>query len=106
VPIAQPKSRLVMTMLEPAGADSLAAWGFFNNYLERKEYMEEYVAEEAAREMLAADPALAAAFKAKLESDPAFAKSPRARLDFFARRHATWDERFNLYPVYRTALVY
>ncbi len=106
VPIAQPKSRLVMTMLEPAGADSLAAWGFFNNYLERKEYMEEYVAEEAAREMLAADPALAGAFKARLESDPAFAKNPRARLDFFARRHATWDERHNLYPVYRTDTVY
>jgi hypothetical protein len=106
VPIAQPKSRLVMTLLEPAGADSLAAWGFFNNYLERKEYMEEYVAEEAARDMLAADPALAAAFKARLESDPAFAKNPRARLDFFARRHPTWDERHNLYPVYRTGTVY
>ncbi|MGW8390011.1 M14 family metallopeptidase [Pseudoduganella sp. HUAS MS19] len=106
VPIAQPKSRLLMTMLEPAGADSLAAWGFFNNYLERKEYMEEYVAEEAARDMLAADTALAPAFKARLEGDPAFAKSPRARLDFFARRHATWDERHNLYPVYRTAVVY
>ncbi|MTW09766.1 peptidase M14 [Pseudoduganella eburnea] len=106
VPIAQAKSRLVMTMLEPAGADSLAAWGFFNNYTERKEYMEEYVAEEAAREMLAADPALAAAFKARLESDPAFAKNPRARLDFFARRHGSWDERQNLYPVYRSAVVY
>ncbi|WP_374585732.1 M14 family metallopeptidase [Pseudoduganella sp.] len=106
VPIAQPKSRLVMTMLEPHNADSLAGWGFFNNHLERKEYMEEYVAEEVAREMLAADPALAAAFKAKLESDPAFAKNPRARLDFFARRHATWDERHNLYPVYRTDFVY
>ena len=106
VPIAQPKSRLAMTLLEPAGADSLAAWGLFNIFLERREYMEEYVAEEVAREMLAADPALASAFKARLESDPAFAKNPRARLDFFARRHATWDERHNLYPVYRTAVVY
>ncbi|MDB5949422.1 MAG: Peptidase, partial [Massilia sp.] len=24
-----------------------------------------------------------------------------ARLEFFARRHASWDERFNLYPVMR-----
>ena len=24
---------------------------------------------------------------------------------FFARRHASWDERFNLYPVLRTAFV-
>ncbi|NVD97077.1 M14 family metallopeptidase [Massilia sp. BJB1822] len=103
VPIAQPKARLVMTMLEPQGADSLLAWGWFNIAFERKEYMEEYVAEEVAREQLAADPALAAEYKAKLDSDPAFAKSQRARLDFFARRHASWDERYNLYPVYRSA---
>jgi hypothetical protein len=105
VPIAQPKARLVMTMLEPRSADSLLAWGMFNNAFERKEYMEEYVAEEVAREQLAADPALAAAFKAKLDSDPAFANSAHARLDFFARRHASWDERFQLYPVLRTASV-
>ncbi|AVR98842.1 M14 family metallopeptidase [Pseudoduganella armeniaca] len=105
VPIAQPKARLVMTMLEPQGADSLAAWGLFNVSFERKEYMEEYVAEEVAREQLQ-DPQVAAAFKAKLESDPAFAKSPRARLEFFARRHASWDERYNLYPVLRTARVF
>lgn len=102
VPIAQPKARLVMTMLEPQGADSLLAWGLFNAAFERKEYMEEYVAEEVAREQLK-DPAVAAAFRERQESDAGFAKSPRARLDFFARRHASWDERFNLYPVYRTA---
>ncbi|MBB3121916.1 M14 family metallopeptidase [Pseudoduganella violacea] len=106
VPIAQPKARLVMTMLEPQGADSLLAWGWFNIAFERKEYMEEYVAEEVAREQLAADPALAAEYQAKLDSDPAFAKSQRARLDFFARRHASWDERYNLYPVYRSAAKY
>ncbi|MES2153098.1 MAG: M14 family metallopeptidase [Pseudomonadota bacterium] len=104
VPIAQPKARLVMAMLEPQGPDSLLAWGEFNNAFERKEYMEEYVAEDVAREQLAADPALAAEFKAKLESDPAFAKNGRARLEFFARRHASWDERFNLYPVMRIAV--
>ncbi len=101
VPIAQPKARLVMTMLEPQGADSLLAWGLFNTAFERKEYMEEYVAEEVAREQLK-DPQVAAAFKARL-ADDAFAKNPRARLEFFAKRHASWDERFNLYPVYRTA---
>lgn len=103
VPIAQPKSRLLVTMLEPKGADGLLAWGFFNNNFERKEYMEEYVAEDVAREQLAADPALAAEFKARVDGDPAFAKSAHERLNFFAKRHASWDERFNLYPVYRTA---
>jgi hypothetical protein len=105
VPIAQPKARLVMTMLEPQGGDSLLAWGAFNNAFERKEYMEEYVAEEVAREQLAADPALAAEFKRKLETDAAFAANSAARLEFFARRHASWDERYKLYPVMRSAVV-
>ncbi|HEY0063243.1 MAG TPA: M14 family metallopeptidase [Telluria sp.] len=103
VPIAQPRARLLMALLEPQAPDSLLAWGRFNNAFERKEYMEDYVAEDVGREMMAADPALAAAFKAKLAADPAFAGSAEARLEYFARLHASWDERFNLYPVVRTA---
>jgi hypothetical protein len=102
VPIAQAKARLVMEILEPQAPDSLLAWGVFNGAFERKEYMEDYVAEEVARAQLAASPALAAEFKAKLDSDAKFAASPQARLEFFARRHSSWDERFNLYPVMRT----
>ena len=102
VPVNQPKARLVVAMLEPQAPDSLLAWGFFNNAYERKEYMEEYVAEDVAREQLAADPAVAAEFKRRLETDPAFARNPHARLEFFAQRHASWDERFRLYPVLRT----
>ena len=105
VPIAQAKARLVMALLEPQAEDSLAAWGEFNNAFEQKEYMEDYVAEDVARQQLAADPQLAASFKNKLAADPEFAKNPRARLQFFARRHASWDERLNLYPIYRTAVV-
>ena len=63
--------------------------------------MEDYVAEEVARQQLGADPALAALFAAKLRDEPDFAKNPAARLQFFARRHSSWDERFNLYPVLR-----
>ncbi|WP_211466807.1 M14 family metallopeptidase [Collimonas silvisoli] len=105
VPIAQPKARLVMALLEPQAPDSLAAWGRFNNAFEKKEYMEAYVAEDVARQQLAADPALAAEFRQKLADDPEFAKDPAARLEFFARRHSSWDQRFNLYPVMRTAVV-
>lgn len=101
VPIAQPRARLVMTLLEPQAGDSLLAWGWFNNHFERKEYMEDYVAEEVAREMLARDPALKAEFERRLQEDPAFASDPKARLDFFYRRHPAWDDRFQLYPVLR-----
>ncbi len=105
VPIAQPKSRLVMALLEPQAPDAFVAWGMFNNHYERKEYMEAYVAEQVARDMLAADPALKAEFERLLRDDPAFAGNPAARLTFFHRRHASWDQRYQLYPVYRVESV-
>ena len=101
VPIAQPKARLVMALLEPQAPDALAAWGGFNNFFEQKEYMEAYVAESVARDMLAANPAVKAEFERRLREDEAFAKSPFARLQFFHQRHASWDQRLNLYPVLR-----
>jgi hypothetical protein len=101
VPIAQPKARLVMTLLEPQSGDSLLAWGEFNTAFERKEYMEDYVAEEVAREMLAKDPELKARFEQRLRDDAAFAGSPSARLEYFARLHPSWDRAYNVYPVLR-----
>ena len=100
VPIAQPKARLVMALLEPKAPDSLLAWGRFNNAFERKEYMEDYVAESVAREMLR-EPAVRAEFERRLREDKAFANDPAARLEFFYRRHPSWDERYQLYPVLR-----
>ena len=101
VPIAQPRARLVMHLLEPQAPDSYAAWGFFNACFEQKEYLEPYVAEQIARSMLAQDPALQAQFERRLKEDAAFARDPQARLDFFLRRHASWDTQLNLYPVLR-----
>ncbi len=103
VPVQQPRARLVMSMFEPLAPDSLLAWGAFNNFFEQKEYMEAYVAEEVAREMLAADQALAAQFQQRLKDDAAFAADPQARLEFFARRHSSWDSQYKRYPVLRLA---
>jgi hypothetical protein len=101
VPIAQPAARLVMHLLEPQAPDSLSAWGFFNACYEQKESLEPYVAERIAREMLAQSEELQAEFARRLKQDPAFAASPGARLEFFLRRHPSWDEQYNLYPVLR-----
>lgn len=102
VPIAQPKARLAMALLEPQAPDALVAWGGFNNYFERKEYMEDYVAEDVARQMLK-DPKVRAEFEQRLKDDAAFAASPQARLEFFARRHSSWDSQYRRYPVVRLA---
>jgi hypothetical protein len=101
VPAAQKGLPLLAHLLEPLGPDSLLAWGFFNNHFEQKEYVEDYVLEPFARELLAKDPAVKAAWEEKLK-DKEFASNPRARLRFFYERHPSYDVRFNLYPIFRT----
>jgi hypothetical protein len=101
-PIAQPLARLVVALFEPRAPDSFAAWGLFNACFEQKEHMEPYVAEQIAREMIDHDPRLAAEFWSLCEQDATFAASPAVRLEFFLRRHASWDAHYNLYPVRRT----
>ena len=101
VPIDQPRAPLVLLLLEPTSPESFAAWGFFHGAFEQKEYMEDYVAEEEARKMLARDPGLRKTFEAALARDPAMARDPRRRLKFFYQRHPAWDERVNLYPIVR-----
>jgi hypothetical protein len=67
--------------------------------------MEPYVAEQIAQKMIDQDPRLAAEFRNRCEHDATFAASPVARLEFFLRRHASWDTRYNLYPVLRLEAV-
>jgi hypothetical protein len=105
VPIAQVRARLAMVLLEPQAPDSFAAWGFFNGWFEHKEYVEPYVLEIMAQDLMKADPSLATEFERKLKEDPAFAADPAARREFFYRRHAAWDARFGLYPIMRVANV-
>jgi hypothetical protein len=101
VPIRQRLSRLVLHQFEPEAPDSLASWGFFNAHYERKEYMDAYVTELVAREMLK-DAKIREEFEARLKS-PEFAKDADARLEFFYRKHPAWDERYALYPVFKLA---
>ncbi|WP_242102583.1 M14 family zinc carboxypeptidase [Lysobacter sp. M2-1] len=102
VPIAQPRARLLMALLEPQAPDSFAAWGFFNGHFEQKEYIEDYVTEIFALKMLEEDAALAAEFRRRLAQDAEFSANPEARREFFQRRHASWDARYGVYPIYRT----
>jgi len=101
VPVQQRLARLILALLEPQAPDSLAAWGLFNACFEQKEQMERYVAEQIAREALVAHPPLRQEFERAVARDPQFAANPTARLEFFLRRHSSWDQRFNLYPIYR-----
>ena len=99
VPSEQPKVRVLFHLLEPKGPDSLLAWGFFNARFESKEYMENYVTESFAKELLK-KPEIEKAFQEKLDNSE-FEKSAEQRLEFFYRLHPSWDKNLGLYPVYR-----
>jgi hypothetical protein len=97
----QPLGDLVMLLLEPQSPESLLAWGFFPEILERTEYMEGYAIAPLAEQLLSEHPDLKAEFEAKLAADPAFAGNPQARLAWFYARSPYYDQRYLLYPVGR-----
>ena len=99
VPTDQPLGTLAVILLDPQSEDSLFAWGFFNEILQRVEYAEGYVVAPMAEEMLRTDPALRREFEAKVASDAAFAADPDARLAWFYARSPYLDDRYQLYPV-------
>ena len=102
VPLDQRAANVAIELLEPQAPDSMLRWGYLDAIFEPKEYGEPRVLEKLARQMLAADPALEAAFERKLHEDPAFAADPRARLMYFFERspwYATQD--VGIYPVLR-----
>jgi murein tripeptide amidase MpaA len=101
IPTDQPMGDIVMLLLEPQSSESFFAWGLFPEVLSRVEYIEAYAIAPLADRMLAADPALRAAFEARLASDPAFAADGDARLGWFYERTPFYDQRFRLYPIAR-----
>ncbi|MDO9224370.1 MAG: M14 family metallopeptidase [Caulobacter sp.] len=99
----QPLGDVVVLLLEPQSSESFFAWGMIPEVLNRVEYIEGYAIAPLADRMLAADPALKAAFEAKLAADPAFAADPDARLSWFYERTPYFDDHYLLYPVGREA---
>ena len=101
VPTDQPLGDIVVLLLEPQSSESFFAWGLFPEVLSRVEYIEGYAIAPLAERMMAADPALKAAFEAKLAAEPDFAANGDARLQWFYERTPFYDDHYRLYPVAR-----
>lgn len=101
VPTDQPLGELASVLLEPASIDSFLSWGFFPEIMQRIEYIDGYVIAPLADRILANDPKLAAEFRARLESDPQFARDGDRRLSWFYERTPYYDKRYLIYPVGR-----
>lgn len=97
----QPLGNLVIALLEPECSDSLLAWGYFPEILQRTEYIEGYAIAPLAEQMLAANAELRYAFALKLAAEPEFAADPAARLRWFYERSPYYDAAYLRYPVLR-----
>jgi hypothetical protein len=102
VTLDQRLSKVAIQWLEPEAPDSALRWGFFDPIFEQREYGEAYVLEKLARENMEKDPALKAEFERRVQTDPHFAASPEARLEFFYDR-SPWGiaNHVGEYPVGR-----
>ncbi len=100
VDMAQPRAKIVAGLLEPQAPDALVKWGFFDSVFETKEYVESYVMEGIAREMLRDDAAIRREFEVA-KRDTSFAKSPDKILQWFYERSRFAEDRVGAYPIGR-----
>jgi murein tripeptide amidase MpaA len=99
VPVNQRSAKIIAHLLEPEGPDSFLRWGFFNSIFERKEYVETYVMEKMAREMIQENPQLLKDFQQALKEHPDVYNNQWAKVNWFLERSAYRDRLKNMYPI-------
>jgi hypothetical protein len=97
----QPACRYLVEMLEPTGDDSFFAWNFFDAILQQKEGYSDYRWEEIAAEWVRQNPDLRRQLEAKKKTDPAFAQSSSAQLNFIYKNSPYYEPGHMRYPVCR-----
>ena len=101
VPLDNRWARVAMNILEPEAPDSLVRWGFLSSIFEQKEYFSDYVFEPIAAEMAERYPELKREFDERVAADAAFAKNPRARLQWWYERSPYYESDKDVYPILR-----
>lgn len=102
VPLGGPHDRFIVEVLEPLGRDSFFRWSFFDSVLDKKEDFSDYVFEDEAERLLAAEPGLRQRFDAWKAAHPDQLGDPQAVLGFIflaAQRYA--EPECRRYPVLR-----
>ncbi|MGL1886227.1 MAG: M14 family metallopeptidase [Reichenbachiella sp.] len=92
---------LAVLLLEPESPDSFLQWGYFHSIFSRTEYIEMYVIEPLAQQMLSEDAGLKIEFEAKMKADTVFANSPADIYAWFYARSPYYDQQWKVYPVLR-----
>jgi hypothetical protein len=85
VPLGGPHDRFIVEVLEPLGMDSFFRWGFFDSVLDKKEGFSDYVFEDEAERLLAAEPELRGRFEDWKTRHPELLGDSQAVLGFIFR---------------------
>ncbi|MFN4915452.1 MAG: M14 family zinc carboxypeptidase [Sphingomonadales bacterium] len=101
IPVTQANYQFLAATLEPRSPDSYFAWNFFDAVLQQKEGFSDYVWDDKAAEILAANPVLKKKFTEKKAVDKAFSEDPWAQWLFVYRNSPYYEPTHNRYPVYR-----
>jgi hypothetical protein len=102
VPLGGPDDRFIVEVLEPLGPDSFLRWAFFDSVLDKKETFSDYLFEDEAERLLAAEPVLRSRFEVWKAEHPELLGDPQAVLNFIflgSRRYA--EPEWRRYPVLR-----
>ena len=97
----QPQNRYIIETLEPQATDSFFTWNFFDSILDQKEHYSAYVFEDTAAELLKNTKGLTEKLNQEKTKNPAFAKDPRAQLEFVYKNSNYYENTHLRYPIAR-----
>lgn len=101
IPMNQVANRFLIETLEPQAEDSYFAWNFFDAILGQKEGYSAYAFEDIAADYLKNNPGIKTKLEQRSTADTAFAKNPRAQLNFVYQNSPWYEPAHMRYPVYR-----
>lgn len=101
IPTNQNGVRYLIETLEASAMDSFFNWNFFDTILQQKEGYSAYVFEDIARDILAKNHIIKKRFEDKLKKEEAFAKNPRAQLDFIYKNSLHYEKAHLQLPVFK-----
>lgn len=101
IPLNQFGVRYIIETLEASATDSFFNWNYFDSVLQQKEGYSAYVFEDIAEQFLIENPTIKKELENKINSDPDFAKNPRAQLDFVYKKSPYYETAHLKLPTYK-----
>jgi hypothetical protein len=88
----------ILETLTPRAIDSYFCWGFFDSFLQQKEWFSDYLYEDQAADILQKDPQLKADFEKWKSENPGI--DAYSKLNYIYRKSNNFEKTYMRYPVF------